>query len=70
MRKIELIDALLFAVGVENSDGVQQLIAKAKLCLSDILARCDDSASGSLNVARWVPGWITLFHRCYHGKNT
>ena len=54
-----------FAAGLEDSDGVQKLIASAKLCLSDILARCDYSASGTLDAARWVPGWITPFHRCF-----
>lgn len=54
-----------FAAGLEDSDGVQKLIASAKLCLSDILAGCDDSATGTLNAARWVPGWGTPFHRCF-----
>ena len=64
-RKLELIDSLPFPAGVDDCDGVQQLISSARLVLADISARCDDSASDTLNSPRWVPGWNTPFHRCF-----
>ena len=49
IRKLELIDTLPFPAGIDDCDGVRQLISSARLVLADILAWCDDFASDTLD---------------------